>query len=456
MSRAHRLFDLLQMLRRHRRPVSGALLAREAGISLRTLYRDIAALQAMGAEIEGEPGMGYILRPGFLLPPLMFSAQEIEALALGLKWAARRTDADMGQAARNAMAKIAAVLPAGLRERMEDDALLIGHGWERPQAVELALLRRALNQENKLALTYSGDKGEKTQRIVWPVTLGFFETTRILAAWCELRQDFRHFRDDRIEAAGILPERPPKPRRALMKEWRLMLLTKTDREARYSFTSPREKGEALMSKDLIFYTNPQSRGATVHWMLEEVGCPYTVKVLVYGTTMKAPDYLAINPMGKVPAIKHGDQIVTESAAICAYLAEAFPEAGLLPAPEHRGSYYRWLFFTAACVEPAMSNHSAGWDPATPEMQRRFGYGSYAQALDALSGWLKGRAYVAGDHFTAADVIVGSMLNFGMRFGVIEKRPEFEAYATPLAARPAALRANEQAAKLAAEKAWEAA
>jgi predicted DNA-binding transcriptional regulator YafY/glutathione S-transferase len=456
MSRAHRLFDLLQMLRRHRRPVSGAVLACEAGISLRTLYRDIAALQAMGAEIDGEPGLGYVLRPGFLLPPLMLSAQEIEALALGLKWAARRTDADMGQAARNAMAKIAAVLPAGLRERMEDDALLIGPGWERPQVVELALLRRALTEEKKLALAYTGEKGAKTQRIVWPVTLGFFETTRVLAAWCELRQDFRHFRADRVAAADILAERIPKPRRTLMKEWRQTLLTKTDRDMSYSFASPHEKGKVPMSKDLIFYTNPQSRGGIVHWMLEEVGCPYTVEVLDYATTMKAPAYLAINPMGKVPAMKHGDQVVTEGAAICAYLADAFPEAGLLPAPEHRGSYYRWLFFAAACVEPAMSNHSVGWDPATPEMRRRFGYGCYAEVLDALAGWLKGRAYVAGDHFTAADVFVGSMLNFGMRFGVIEKRPEFEAYAVPLAARPAALRATEKAAQLAAQKSWDAA
>jgi glutathione S-transferase len=206
-----------------------------------------------------------------------------------------------------------------------------------------------------------------------------------------------------------------------------------------------------MSEELIFYTNPQSRGGIVHWMLEEVGCPYTVKVLNFGATMKAPDYLAINPMGKVPTIKHGDQAVTESAAICAYLADAFPEAGLLPAPEHRGSYYRWLFFAAACLEPAMSNHAAGWDPATPEMRGRFGYGCYTQTLDTLSGWLKGRAYVAGDRFTAADVYLGSMLNFGMSFGILEKRPEFEAYAAPLAARPAALRAKEEAAQLAAPR-----
>jgi predicted DNA-binding transcriptional regulator YafY len=139
MSRAERLFDLLQILRRHRRPVSGALLAREAGISLRTLYRDVASLQAMGAQIKGEPGLGYVLKPGFLLPPLMFSAQEIEALALGLQWVRRRTDEGMGQAARNVMAKVAAVLPADLRERMEDDALVVGHGWDRPQPRQRAV-----------------------------------------------------------------------------------------------------------------------------------------------------------------------------------------------------------------------------------------------------------------------------------------------------------------------------
>ena len=159
MSRAERLFDLLQILRQHRWPVSGAVLAREAGISLRTLYRDIASLQALGAQIEGEPGLGYVLKPGFLLPPLMFSAQEIEALALGLKWVGRRTDEDMGQAARSVMAKVAAVLPADLRDRIEDDAMVVGPGWERPQAVDLALLRRALNEGRKLALSYTDEKG---------------------------------------------------------------------------------------------------------------------------------------------------------------------------------------------------------------------------------------------------------------------------------------------------------
>jgi predicted DNA-binding transcriptional regulator YafY len=183
MSRTHRLFDLLQMLRGRRRPVSGAELAREAGISLRTLYRDILALQALGAGIDGEAGVGYVLKPGFLLPPLMFSAQEIEALTLGLQWVARRTDAEMALAAGNAMAKVSAVLPADLRVKMEDEALLVAPSRALPQAVPLTLLRRVLSEERKLAISYADEKGAKTQRVVWPVTLGFTDTTRILVAW---------------------------------------------------------------------------------------------------------------------------------------------------------------------------------------------------------------------------------------------------------------------------------
>jgi glutathione S-transferase len=206
-----------------------------------------------------------------------------------------------------------------------------------------------------------------------------------------------------------------------------------------------------MMKELVFYTNPQSRGRAVHWMLEEIGAPYAVEVKDYGTTMKAPYYLAINPMGKVPALKHGEAVVTETPAICAYLADAFPEAGLAPAPSARGAYYRWLFFAAGCVEPAMSNHSVGWDPEKIEMQDRFGYGSYATVMDTLAKAVAGRRYIAGDTFTAADVYVGSRLGFGMQFGVIDKRPEFEAYWTGLKDRPAAVRAAAQAEKLAWER-----
>jgi predicted DNA-binding transcriptional regulator YafY/glutathione S-transferase len=453
MSRTHRLLDLLQILRSRRQPVSGAELAREANISLRTLYRDIAALQAMGAEIDGEPGVGYVLRPGFLLPPLMFSEEEIEALALGARWVARRTDDALCDAARNAAAKIAAVLPQDLRTRMEDRALLVGPVRQKPHKVDLRLLRRALREERKLSIAYRDEKGARTERIIWPIALGFFESSRILAGWCEFRRDFRHFRTDRIERSEILEARPPRRRQVLEKEWRKSMLTETDSELAYGRSvSGKPKGKSMV-KELVFYTNPQSRGMIVHWMLEEIGAPYMIEVKDYGTTMKAPEYLAINPMGKVPAIKHGDTVVTESGAICAYLADAFPEAGLAPQPSARGDYYRWLFFAAGCIEPAMSNQSVGWDPATPEMQGRFGYGSYAAVVDTLAKAVAGRRYIAGDAFTAADIYVGSMIGFGLRFGVLDKRREFETYWSGLENRPARLRAGAQTEKLASKQAW---
>lgn len=454
--RTQRLFDLLQMLRRYRRPVSAATLAGEMSVSVRTVYRDIAALQAMGAEIEGEPGIGYVLRPGFLLPPLMFSPTELDALTLGLRWAIRRTDPDLSAAARNAMAKLGAVLPVDLRDKMEDEALIVGSGHEMSQSVDLALLRDAIRRERKLAIDYRDEKGRTSSRVVWPVTLAFFETTRLLVAWCELRQDFRHFRADRIVAADLLADRLPRPRRLLVRDWRKSLLTESDRRSGYN--TPRPIGRATnareesMAKDLVFYTNPQSRAVVVHWMLEEVGCPYRIEVLEFGAPMKSPEYLAINPMGKVPAIRHGETVVTETPAICAYLADAFPEAGLAPAPADRGDYYRWLFFTAGCVEPALSNHAAGWDPVTLEDARSFGYGSYQAVIDTLAKALDGRRYIAGDRFSAADVYLGAMVNWGMMTGGIEKRPEFQAYCENLVNRPAALRAREQIGTLISRKA----
>jgi len=287
----------------------------------------------------------------------------------------------------------------------------------------------------------------------------------VLVAWCELRGGFRHFRTDRIEAAEILPERLPRPRRQLIKEWQQTLLPESNSSMRYSVSRSHHVRETAMSQeptsqdtksaDLVFYTNPQSRGGIVHWMLEEIGRPYTLKVLDFTTTMKAPEYLAVNPMGKVPAIQHRGIVVTEAAAICAYLADAFPEAGLAPEPQHRGDYYRWLFFTVGCLEPAASNHEAGWDP-TPDQEMRFGYGSYRRVLDTLSAWLEGRTYVAGDHFTAADVLLASHLQWGMMMGLIEKRRAFEVYIEPHIQRPAAKRADEQIEKLTAQQAWKAA
>lgn len=232
MSRTERLLDILQILRRHRRPVRGAVLAEETGISLRTLYRDIATLQSMGAEIDGEPGLGYVLKPGFMLPPLMFSPEEIEALALGLKWVGERTDGPMGQAARDAMAKLGAVLPPELRQRFDDDALVIVPSGALPQREDLPLVRQALNEERKLSLDYADQNGARTERVVWPVTVGFFDSVQVLAAWCELRKDYRHFRIDRILKAQVLSEKTPKRRFQMMKEWRKTLLTKTDSSGR--------------------------------------------------------------------------------------------------------------------------------------------------------------------------------------------------------------------------------
>ncbi len=198
-----------------------------------------------------------------------------------------------------------------------------------------------------------------------------------------------------------------------------------------------------MTADLTFYTNPQSRGRIARWMLEEVGAPYETVVLDYGTTMKAPDYLAINPMGKVPAIRHGETIVTEGAAICAYLADAFAEKGLAPPPgdRARASYYRWLFFAAGPVEAAVTNRALGVE--VPAEKKAFvGYGSFEEVIDALELALKPGPYICGERFTAADVYVGSQLGFGMMFGTLPKRPSFEAYVGRLMSRPAAVRARE--------------
>ncbi len=196
-----------------------------------------------------------------------------------------------------------------------------------------------------------------------------------------------------------------------------------------------------MSKALTFYTNPQSRGSIIRWMLEEVGAPYETVLLDYGTTMKDAAYLAVNPMGKVPAIKHGDAVVTECAAICAYLADAFPEAGLAPAPNNRADYYRWLFFCAGPIEAAFSNKALGWE-APPERQAMLGYGNFEMAISGLESAVAGKTFVAGDRFSAADVYVGSMLDFMTMFGMLDPRPAFDSYLTPLRARPAYIRAKD--------------
>jgi len=194
---------------------------------------------------------------------------------------------------------------------------------------------------------------------------------------------------------------------------------------------------------LTFYTNPMSRGRIIRWMLEEVGQPYETVVLDYATTMKGADYLAINPMGKVPAIRHGDVIVTEAAAICAYLADAFPEAKLAPPPgdKLRGPYYRWMFYGAGPVEAMASNQALG--VVVPDEKRGMvGYGSREQVIDTLEFAVSRGDYLVGDSFSAADLYLGAQLGWGLQFGTIDKRPVFERYVARIMTRPAAARARE--------------
>ncbi|MEY2654930.1 MAG: hypothetical protein RLZZ524_1958 [Pseudomonadota bacterium] len=198
-----------------------------------------------------------------------------------------------------------------------------------------------------------------------------------------------------------------------------------------------------MASELVFYTHPQSRGRIAHWMLEEVGQPYTTVWVGYGPEMKTAAYLAVNPMGKVPALRDGEAVVTEAAAICAYLADRFPQAGLAPDPasRERAAYLRWLFFAAGPLEQATTAHALGWQ--VPEGRGGMvGFGSLGSTLDALEGAVSGGPYLCGDRFTAADVYVGSSLGWGLMFGTIEKRPAFEAYVARVQARPAAQRVQQ--------------
>lgn len=200
-----------------------------------------------------------------------------------------------------------------------------------------------------------------------------------------------------------------------------------------------------MSQELIFYTNPMSRGRIVRWMLEEIGQPYQTRLLDYGTSMKAPEYLAINPMGKVPALQQGEMIITECAAICAYLADAFPQAGLAPAVNDplRGAYYRWLFYAAGPVEAATSNHALGFElPKDPQKRGMLGYGSLAQVTSVLETAVTNGPFILGEKFSAVDVYLGSQIGWGTQFGTIEKRPAFSEYLARILTRPAAVKARE--------------
>lgn len=223
MARSERLLELLQRLRTYRYAVTAEALAAELGVSTRTVYRDIETLQAQGAPIEGEAGVGYVLKPGFVLPPLMFSVEEIEALVLGVSWVADRADPALGSAAKNLVAKIKAVLPGSLRRELEATTLIAGPPSGRvPVAPDLSSgLRQAIRDERKMRIGYRDDQGRVTERTIWPFGLGYFESVLVVLAWCELRNDLRNFRADRLTSWAVLGDRAPESRSALLERWRI-------------------------------------------------------------------------------------------------------------------------------------------------------------------------------------------------------------------------------------------
>ena len=221
MTRSERLLALIQALRRHRHPVTAQKLAAELSVSVRTIYRDIETLVAQGASIVGEAGVGFVMRPGFMLPPLMFGDDEIEALVLGSRWVAQLPDAPLARAAGDAIAKIMAVLPDRLRHRVEDTGLFaVPRPAVAPDRIDASVVRAAIRDERKLRIDYLSEDGNETARVIWPIGVAFFERVRVVVAWCELRQAFRHFRTDRITYAALTDERLPRRRPQLLSEWR--------------------------------------------------------------------------------------------------------------------------------------------------------------------------------------------------------------------------------------------
>lgn len=225
MRRADRLFQIIQILRRGGRPVTADAVAEELETSKRTIYRDIAALIGQRVPIRGEAGIGYVLEGGFDLPPLMLTQDEIEAAVLGAQWVSSRGDPALARAAQDLLAKIGVAVPERLRPFILEPATATppGRGIQAQDSVDAARLRAAIHAGRKVRLSYNDEQGRATERVVWPVTLGYLETVRILAAWCELRQDFRHFRTDRVTDAVFLDERYPARPAALRARWRRAL-----------------------------------------------------------------------------------------------------------------------------------------------------------------------------------------------------------------------------------------
>jgi predicted DNA-binding transcriptional regulator YafY len=230
MSRAERLLNLIEEFRRRRTPVSGNDLSQILCVSIRTLYRDIASLRALGASIEGEPGVGYILRLGFLLPPIMFTVEEVDALILGSRLVAEKADKSLANAARKAMARLTAVMPTELVDRVDAQSLIVMPSEHtQPETIDMAVVRRAIHLERKLHIQYTDAKGANSDRVIWPFLLIYFDGGLLISAWCETREGIRHFQTDRIASMSELPTRYPRRRHDLIKLWR-----ETDRAERQS------------------------------------------------------------------------------------------------------------------------------------------------------------------------------------------------------------------------------
>ena len=223
MDKTERLFSVMDALRRHRRPVTAAALAEEQGVSVRTLYRDVQTLIGLGAPIDGEAGVGYMLKPGFFLPPLMFTPEELEALVLGARWVSAQPDDGLGHAAQNALAKIATASPEDLRDRITDTGLWPVAMWSQNSRAPMPVLgqiRLAMRTEKAVTIAYADEAGTPSERTIWPVQLAYYEGKQTIAAWCCLRTAFRHFRTDRIVALTVTEERYGKRRAVLEREWR--------------------------------------------------------------------------------------------------------------------------------------------------------------------------------------------------------------------------------------------
>ena len=232
MRRADRLFQIIQALRRARGPVTAEVLAAELETSKRTIYRDVCDLMAQRVPIRGEAGFGYVLEAGFDMPPLMLTHDEIEAAVLGAQWVAGRGDPELARAANDLIAKIGAAVPERLRPFVIDPAVTTSPSKHMaPDGLDLAQLRSWIRQGRKIVLSYRDEQGRQTDRTVWPVAVGFQETVRLIAAWCEMRQDFRHFRSDRVAAASFLEERYPARPATLRAAWRRSVLEERARRA---------------------------------------------------------------------------------------------------------------------------------------------------------------------------------------------------------------------------------